>query len=102
MIRDLLTPEAHADSYTWAAVLLAHAWIGHTSALFLPVWAVAVAYAAFEVFHISRGGNRWDSVLDWCGVVLGAMGAIPAVWIVCAVGAWARSRREHIKKRLEV
>ena len=73
MIRDLLTPEAHRDPYVWAAVLLAHAWIGG-SAYPLAGWWVIVAYAAFERVQAlyARKSFVWDSVLDWCAVSLGA------------------------------
>ena len=72
MIRSLLTPEAHRDPYIWAAVLLAHFAIG---AMLWPLlgWWVAPVYAAFEVAQAARVRLlAWDSVLDWCGVQLGA------------------------------
>ena len=43
MIRELLTPEAQADAYVWAAVLLAHAALGAAG------WAV-VGWAAVAVY----------------------------------------------------
>ena len=79
MIRNLLTAEAHRDPYVWAAVLMAHFAIG---AMLWPVfgWWVALIYAGIEVTQAIRSRLLvWDSVLDWCGVVLGLV-FIDCVW----------------------
>ena len=74
MIRDLLTPEAQTSPYVWAAVLLAHFGIGAMLWLAVGLPAIGV-YAAFEALQavVARRALWWDSVLDWCGVVLGAL-----------------------------
>lgn len=74
MIRELLTPEAPSSPYIWSAVLLAHFAIGAMLWLLVGWWAVAI-YAGFEVLQalVSRRAIVWDSILDWCAVVLGAL-----------------------------
>lgn len=101
MIRDLFEAEAHRDAYTWMAVLLAHFAIGGALWMLCSGWgdcegviAAAVAYAAFERLQGYIGGRflAWDSLLDWCGVMLGAVAMlmawshnVPLFW--CAIGS---------------
>lgn len=92
---DLITemfwaPEAHADAYAWAAVLLAHATIGAMLVAMAargsllwprnPVLAVAVAYGLLWEGGqlLLAGADLTDSVLDWVAVVLGAAAAMAA------------------------
>lgn len=108
MIRDLLTPEAHRDPYVWAAVLVAHAGIGVALWAFIGgLLTIAMLYAGFEICQmlVNRRAFYWDSVLDWCGIMLGAClglaietdevvgksAAVASIVIVAAVGAWVRS-----------
>lgn len=98
MIRSLLTPEAHRDPYVWAAVLMAHAWIGGEAYAIIGWWMVA-AYAVFELAQaaISKRPAWWDSVLDWCAVCLGTAGAScssswPAAAVLCIAAAGWMSR----------
>lgn len=109
MIRDLLTAEAQRDPYVWAAVLVAHAGIG------VALWsimghllAVALLYGAFEIVQAMSSARPlwWDSILDCCGVMLGAMlgwslsmgngaigtAAIVAIGLIAAVGSGVRKR----------
>lgn len=84
MIRSLLTPEAHRDPYVWAAVLMAHFAIGAILWLLIGWW-VALVYAAFEGAQAASARLlAWDSVLDWCGVMLGAA----FVWQVAQGDPW--------------
>lgn len=107
MIRNLLTAEAHRDPYVWAAVLLAHFTIGAALWVVADWWAVVI-YAGFELAQAVRSRLlAWDSLLDWCGVALGAafaahlaqgdqrpaLAAAVAVFIIAAVGYWARASR---------
>ena len=99
MIRDLLTPEAQAGAYEWAAVLLAHVAIGVCLRLVLRrVWVIAVGYAAFELLQTALSGLwlPWDSLLDWVAVMLGAVAQGPlAVAAIAAVTlAGIRVRRD--------
>ena len=119
MIRELLTPEAQADAYVWAAVLLAHAGIG------VALWVLCMAYtghmrgsavlsallyAVFELVQADISGSLliWDSLLDWSAVTLGAVlaaglwggslrparAAVLALGIIAAAGAWVRRGRK--------
>ncbi|AGT09461.1 hypothetical protein [Paracoccus aminophilus] len=80
MIRELLTPEDHADPYAWAAVFVAHAAIGVALWALLagltrrPLLWAGLLYAAFEALQATVAGELlfWDSALDWTGVMLGA------------------------------
>lgn len=75
MIRDLLSAEAHRDPYVWAAVLLAHFAVGVMLWPVAGIWAVS-GYAAFEAMQAAASRRIWwDSVLDWCAVVLGSCAA---------------------------
>ncbi|MDO5606016.1 MAG: hypothetical protein Q4G25_12730 [Paracoccus sp. (in: a-proteobacteria)] len=88
MIRDLLTPTAHRDPYTWAAVLLAHAAICQGLVLILagilgPICAAYVISAGYLLLwegrqlHIAlRRGDQpiaalADGLIDTAGVTLG-------------------------------
>lgn len=100
MIRNLLTAEAHRDPYVWAAVLLAHFAIGSMLWPLAGWWALAI-YAAFEALQAALSRRLWwDSVLDWCGVALGAvyvaqggywLAALSAL-IISATGYLSRAR----------
>ena len=104
IIRDMLrAPDAQSDPQHWAATLLAHAWLGLAFALFLPWWAVLLAYAAWEAAQaLYYGAGLWDCLLDWCAVALGvcvavalslghdAIGAALGVVLVAGVGMWVR------------
>lgn len=96
MIQELLTPEAQADAYVWAAVLVAHAAIG--VALFAwfsgrptrtALGLVALVYALIEAIQAAISGSLliWDSTLDWVAVCLGAL-----------VAAGLRQRRPGIAR----
>lgn len=105
------TPEAQADAYTWAAVLMGHWALGAAlSVLVIAVWArspwsratmLSIAYAAgWEGGQLWGAAIEdqltlallWDSVVDWIAVTLGAL-TIAAVWqhrsrlAVAAIGA---------------
>ena len=92
MILDLLTPEAHSDSYIWAAALLAHFAIGMCLRLLgLSLAVVAVSYAGWEALQAGVSGVFLpaDSLLDWSAVMLGALAKGPAVVAVLAAVALA-------------
>ena len=74
MIRDLLTPDAQADPYAWASVLVAHAAIGAAGWAALSWWSVA-AYLVFEAVQaaVARRALYWDSILDAYGFSFGAL-----------------------------
>ena len=74
MIRDLMSPESHDNPYVWSAVLLAHAALGVAGWAIIGWWAVMV-YLAFELVQAitARGALWWDSVLDACGFICGAL-----------------------------
>ena len=97
LIRDMFaTPEAQADAYSWAAVLLAHAAIGGMLCGALIAlsgkgsWRIAVAISALYGIaweggqYLAAGGRIADGLLDWTAVSLGAL---------CAVALWRRQRR---------
>ena len=90
LIREMLaTPEAQADAYTWAAVLMGHWAIGAALTVLLmallarPRACAALVSAgyglAWEGAQLLAGGNAWDGVLDWTAVTLGAI-TVAAVW----------------------
>lgn len=109
-------PEAQPDSYTWAAVLLAHAALGAAlvaGAACLPplrrrpVLAVALAYGMIWEGGqwLLAGGGLADGVVDWVAVTLGAV-AGRAAWdrrgrrmgaalAVLAAVMWAGVRRRR-------
>lgn len=86
-IIELLTqPEAQTSAHYWASVLLAHAFLGVVLVLLFtalrakhPVIAVSIVYALFEMSHVAQGGEVSDSMVDWAGVVSGALFAY-ALW----------------------
>lgn len=92
LIRNMFsTPEAQADAYTWAAVLLAHAMIGAgltalLTALIGRAWRAAVMVSAlygliWEGGQLRlSGGGVWDSALDWVAVSCGAI-LCAAIWL---------------------
>lgn len=97
VLRDLMTPEAQANAYEWAAVLLAHFAIGVCLRfLGLSLWLIAAGYAAFEAVQAMVSGVflPWDSAVDWVAVVLGAAArgpaAVAALSVVALVGAGRR------------
>lgn len=106
LIRDMLrTPDAQADPYTWATVLLAHAMIGVVLATLLPGWLVIAGYALWEAVQWRRyNAGAWDCLLDWSAVSLGvsvavalseghgAGGAALAMTAVLLAGVTARMR----------
>lgn len=90
LLREMLaTPEAQADAYTWAAVLMGHWAIGAAlTVLLMAVLArplacatvVSLAYGIlWEGAQLLAGGGAWDGVLDWTAVTLGAL-TTAAVW----------------------
>ena len=118
MIADLLTPEAQADAYVWAAVLVAHAGIGAALWVLVAGWfqrpwfgafMASVLYLGFETVQGLVAGRLliWDSLLDWSAVTLGALLAsaiwaqysgtakvvVLAVGMIAAAGAWVRKGR---------
>lgn len=118
MMAGLLVPEAQADAYTWAAVLVAHAGIGAAlrvvlAGLIRSAWTAVVlapaTYAAFETVQAAASGRSliWDSLLDWSAVTRGAALAaglyrgslrtaravVLAVGMIAAAGAWVRRGR---------
>lgn len=99
MIKDLLTPEAQADAYVWASVMLAHGCIGAMGWAVMG-WAALLVYAGFEVLQaaVSRRWMLWDVALDFCAVALGAALiaqqsalAVVGLLVVAAAGAWQRT-----------
>ncbi|SEU03513.1 hypothetical protein [Paracoccus homiensis] len=97
IIRDLLTPEAQRDAYTWAAVLVAHFGIGACLRMIgLPLVVIAIGYAGFETMQAGISGVflPWDSVLDWSAVMLGAVAkgplAVAALAVIALVGTGRR------------
>lgn len=115
ILADLMAPEAQADAYLWASVMLSHSYIG--IALWViafriglrprsAVTVVALGYAMFECVQCLISGVflPWDSALDWSAVCLGAvtangihdrsrglsMSAILASLLVVIAGLWVR------------
>ena len=89
------TPEAQADAYTWAAVLLAHAGIGAVLVALAaclpllrrhPVLAVSLLYGLLWEGgqFLLAGGGLADGLLDWAAVTLGA---------IAGAAAWSRRGR---------
>ena len=84
---ELLTqPEAQTSAHYWSSVLLAHTFLGVALVLLFtflkakhPVIAVSIVYALFELSHVAQGGEVLDSMVDWAGVVSGALFAY-ALW----------------------
>lgn len=89
MIGELLTPEAQASAYVWAAVLLAHAAIGVAlyaalvGAARRPLALVALIYAGWEALQAAVSGTLLvlDSAVDLAAVMIGA---------TLALGLWHR------------
>lgn len=82
---NLTEPEDHADAYTWAAVLTAHAAIGMVLTVelhgFMPLWwAATVAWVgyllAWEVAVQRLGAGVLDALVDVAGVTAGVAYAI--------------------------
>ena len=93
LIRSMFsTPEAQADAYTWAAVLLAHAMIGAMLTAILAAlngdrgWrAAAIVSTLYGLIWeggqlLLSGSEIWDSVLDWVAVSCGAA-LCAAIWL---------------------
>lgn len=93
LIRSMFsTPEAQADAYTWAAVLLAHAMIGAMLTAILAAlngdrgWrAAAIVSTLYGLIWeggqlLLSGSEIWDSVLDWVAVSCGAT-LCAAIWL---------------------
>ncbi|SIT74799.1 hypothetical protein [Pontibaca methylaminivorans] len=105
MLRDLLTPEDHADPYIWAAVFAAHAWVGAALVIVLgDIHLALTGYLLFEVLQavVSRRLIVLDSVLDWLAVVLGAamIWTEAGRWIVALIcvaiaAGWIWKRRHR-------
>lgn len=94
MIRELLSADSQGDPYSWASVLLAHAWIG--CAGFIAIgWYCIPVYIAFEIIQaaVSRRALVWDCILDACAVCCGALmvylwvtsHVLLAVFCICVV-----------------
>lgn len=88
---NLTTPEAQAGAYEWAAVLLAHGFIGlalvavvawATGRPMLAWFAVVAVYLLLWEVMVQRVGAGWDDALtDTFAVAAGAL---------AGVSAWAR------------
>ena len=83
------TPEAQANAYTWAAVLMGHWAIGAALTVLLmavllrPLTCAALVSATYGLIweggQLLAGGGAWDGIADWTTVTLGAL-TIAAVW----------------------
>ena len=85
-------PDAQADAYTWAAVLLAHAMIGAVLTAILTAlnsgrawWAATIVSTLYCLIWeggqlLLSGSEIWDSVLDWVAVSCGAA-LCAAIWL---------------------
>lgn len=91
---DLLTPEAHAGAYEWAAVLLAHFAVGFALAGFLALilggrLGLPVLIAALAAIY----GAGWEGVVQGYGAGL-MDAAVDTVAVTCGgVAAWAAWHR---------
>lgn len=101
---DLLTPEAHAGAYEWAAVLLAHFALGGyaTACLaFVFQWAFPAPYRPHGQFALGTllavlaalYGAGWEGLVQGYGAGL-ADAAVDTVAVTCGgVAAWAAWHR---------
>lgn len=116
LIREMFAaPEAQADAYTWAAVLVAHAMIGAALVVVLtairprPGACAALVCGAYGLGW--EGGQLWlaggglaDGVTDWAAVSLGAV-LSAATWhhqrrvAAAAVGACALILAAGLRRR---
>lgn len=91
---DLLTPEAHAGAYEWAAVLLAHFALGFGLAAVLAlIFGRRLGLATLIVALVAFYGGGWEGLVQGYGAGL-ADAAVDTAAVVCGgVAAWAAWHR---------